>query len=497
MPGSGSPVACGTDISGTGFKTTFGYTLATHTITVTQGVQQRTFQTDWLGRPMSVTEPESGTTTYSYAYNSTGLQVTRNRPKANQTYSSVPTTTTTQYDSLGRVVSISYNDGTPTKSFTYDATVSWSSPIQANLKGRLSTAAVSNGITIYSYDAMGRVTALGECVPSNCGSSNYTLSYTYDLSGNLLTSTDGAGVTSTYTVSPANEVLSLTSSRNDSTDPANLVSNVLNGPNGPNGYLLGNGLSGGYSYDSLGRSNGGWVRQGGNPLSCPSIGKGYIFSNSWKGDHLTKSFDSVLGQTSTYGYDEFDRLTSRTVTKGTVQNFSWVYDRWGNRAQQNVTAGTGPAPQFSFNTATNQITGYSYDAAGNMTNDGSHSYTYDAEGNITAVDGGTTAQYVYDALNHRVRTLVGSATTDFLFNAAGQRVSEWNGTTHAQLKGHYYLGGKPVAFYASGATHFQHQDWLGTERMRTTYNGTVEGTFTSLPFGDAQNTTSGTDGERR
>ena len=32
--------------------------------------------------------------------------------------------------------------------------------------------------------------------------------------------------------------------------------------------------------------------------------------------------------------------------------------------------------------------------------------------------------------------------------------------------------------------HFQHQDWLGTERLRTTYNGGVEGTFSSLPFGD-------------
>jgi RHS repeat-associated protein len=43
-----------------------------------------------------------------------------------------------------------------------------------------------------------------------------------------------------------------------------------------------------------------------------------------------------------------------------------------------------------------------------------------------------------------------------------------------------------LALYASNATHFQHQDWLGTERMRTTYNGSVEGSYTSLPFGDGQ-----------
>ena len=128
-----------------------------------------------------------------------------------------------------------------------------------------------------------------------------------------------------------------------------------------------------------------------------------------------------------------------------------------------------------------------------MTADSYHTYTFDAEGNLTAVDGGTTAQYVYDALNHRVRTVVGSALTDFVFNANGQRVSVWSGSTHAELRGQYYWGGKPLAFYTGGATYFQHQDWLGTERTRTTYNGGVEATFTSLAYGDAQTTASGTD----
>jgi RHS repeat-associated protein len=87
------------------------------------------------------------------------------------------------------------------------------------------------------------------------------------------------------------------------------------------------------------------------------------------------------------------------------------------------------------------------------------------------------------------------ATTEFVFNATGQRVSEWNGSTHAQLKGKYYWGSKPVAYYTAGtgaATHFEHQDWMGTERVRTTYNSannpvySVENTYTSQPFGDDQ-----------
>jgi len=90
---------------------------------------------------------------------------------------------------------------------------------------------------------------------------------------------------------------------------------------------------------------------------------------------------------------------------------------------------------------------------------------------------------------------VGSTTTEYVFNASGQRVSEWNGTTRAQLKGKYYWGGKPVAYYAGGSTHFEHQDWLGTERLRTSYNGGVEGSYISQPWGDGFSTLTGTDAD--
>jgi RHS repeat-associated protein len=506
MPSSGSPASCGTDITGTGFTTTYSYALATGTTIVTQGVQTRTFQNDWLGRPILTQEPESGKTTYSYAYNSTGLVVTRIRPRANQTSATVTTTTTTQYDKLDRPISITYADGTPTKTFAYDASAVWSDLTQVNTKGRLSIASVAGtGVasgSVFSYDQVGRTNYLDECLPSGCGNVAYNRlqHYVYDLAGNLITSTDGGGTTgatSNYTVSPANELLTMISSLNNATNPPSLVSNIQNGPNGPISYELGNGLSSVFGYDTLGRLSGGWICSGSTSPSCTGGTQSYDFSSTWKGVRLTNSSDSILSQTSTYGYDEFNRLTSRSVTAGTAQNFTYLYDRWGNRWQQNVVAGSGPNPQFSFNPATNQIntSGYAYDAAGNMTNDGSHTYTYDAEGNITQVGtGGSTAQYVYNALNQRVKTIVASATTEFVFNASGQRVSVWNGSTKTQLQGQYYWGAKPVAFYVPGiAAHFQHQDWLGSERMRTTYNGAVEGTYTSLPFGDAQTTTSGTD----
>jgi hypothetical protein len=182
MPGgSGTPGSCGTDITGfTGFTTGYTYSNANNTTTITQGTQTRVFTTDWMGRTTSVQEPEVGTlgnvgtTTYSYAYNATGLQVTRNRPTANQTTVTVLTTTTTQYDSIGRVVSVGYTDGTPTKSYAYDTSAGVSTGTgayftdltQVNLKGRLSKASVPNAMTAYSYDPVGRISYLDECLPS-------------------------------------------------------------------------------------------------------------------------------------------------------------------------------------------------------------------------------------------------------------------------------------------------------------------------------------------
>lgn len=186
----------------------------------------------------------------------------------------------------------------------------------------------------------------------------------------------------------------------------------------------------------------------------------------------------------------------RTTTSGVTQNYQYVYDRWGNRPQQNALNG-GLSPQFSFNTTTNQINsgGYAYDAAGNMTSDSFHNYTYDGEGEITQVDGGSTATYAYDALYHRVSFVVSGVTTDFVFNPAGQRTSTEDVTHGWEIEGQTYWGASPVVFAEASAAHFQHQDWLETERMRTTYNGGVEGTFGSLPFGDGFSTLSGNDND--
>ncbi len=225
----------------------------------------------------------------------------------------------------------------------------------------------------------------------------------------------------------------------------------------------------------------GWLQS----ISVGPSGGTYNLSMTYAPDGDVLAANDKANGNWTYTYDDFNRLI--TAGKAT-QAFSYVYDRFGNRWQQNVTLGTGPNPVYTFD-AKNRITGSSitYDAAGNVMNGGTHSYTYDAENRIITVDGGVTAQYTYEADGHRIRKVTSSSTLDYIFDLEGRAVSEVN-TSGTRTRGEIYLGGRHLASYAAGTTAFDHSDWLGTVRVSTGAAGSILNSFTSLPFGDALNT---------
>jgi YD repeat-containing protein len=114
--------------------------------------------------------------------------------------------------------------------------------------------------------------------------------------------------------------------------------------------------------------------------------------------------------------------------------------------------------------------GYSYDAAGNLLNDGSHTYFYDAENRVIQVDGtlgtwpnncsGATACYIYDALGRRVEKRASGNTTDYVYDVSGNVVSEFQGGSFS--KGYVSFNGALLAQYANGTTYFAHADHLGS-----------------------------------
>ncbi len=503
-PADKTPVNCGADITATGFLTQYVYDLSTHKATITQGAQTRIFQTDAAGRTTYVKEPESGITNYSYAYNSTGLDVTRTRPQANQTSPSVLTTTTTQYDALGRVLTVSYSDGTPLRYFAYDGNGLppgyW--PI-----GQMSVEAeFSNGVTIaqrnYTHDVMGRVFATDECMPDGCGNGTRETwrFYSYDLASNMTSETYtnvdadvSAQVSLNYGYNLAGQLVSVSGGQNNGVLSPSIYSVQAIGPSGSTLVQYGNGLYGITGYDAEDRTNLRKVCNGSTDSSynetCSGGSLYYWAILNTVGNQVKSMADSTVGEGSTENYDEFGRLSSQSYSYGWMNtSINYVYDRYGNRWQQNITQGSGPAPVRNFDTSTNHITssGYGYDAVGNIISDGFHSYSYDAENNLISIDGGATATFVYDALNERVKVSTSAGTQDYGYDLSGRRSTVWTPGSTTMNAVQYYAGASLVAYWtlSDGNIHFEHQDWLGTERMRTSATGAVDGSYSSLPYGD-------------
>ena len=304
---------------------------------------------------------------------------------------------------------------------------------------------------------------------------------------------DGGSGSINYGRSVAGEVTSVTNATytNAPYNPPNLVSNVVNGPDGPVTYTLGNGLNVFRGYDPLGRLGEIWVCSGAAPASANCSGGSTVYAvvSGQKGSQVQTELDTVLSQQFSYGYtDGLNRLTARTNTSGAPDSYTYSYDRYGNRVSQTPLNG-GYTFNPTINPANNHITtsGYLYDAAGNLTNDSVNAYTYDAEGNVTkVVSTGGTSQYVYDALNRRVHAQTPSATVDYIYDYAGRRISTWTSPTFASEAKIYWGAGQQLGFRAyDGTTYFDHQDVLGTERLRTNYSGGVGSTYSSLPWGDA------------
>lgn len=212
----------------------------------------------------------------------------------------------------------------------------------------------------------------------------------------------------------------------------------------------------------------------------------------------------------TYSYDQFNRLAGSNQNNGAAV-YSYVYDRFGNRWQQNgphafTATFTGNNPSNPANN--NRIDGYSYDAAGNLIAAGTHTYTYDAENRLIKVDGGNTSTYVYDGEGHRFSKTNSSSinsggdtpdptgTTEFVYDPQGHLVHTESPNGGTGWRGELFAGRRHLATYAGGNLVFAHADWLGTERNRDLPNSNApqypsNQNITSLPFGDWLDNTQG------
>jgi RHS repeat-associated protein len=504
------PTACkdasGTalDISATGFASNASYDVLGNTLTLKAGTtpQTRTFAYDALSRLTSEAYPESGTTSYVYDTVTAGALYSKTSPAPNQSSPCVGTTATCntltyQFDALHRLTEIFNSGGAGVVAYVYDqatAPTGWPSTTLANPKGRLSwsSTAATSWDTIYGYDTMGRVNTYGQCTPANCGLARQNIvTYSYNYAGEPLNGNNiyhnGTLVTWSNSYNNAGQLTDVTTNWLTGTSSGNFFSRALYNPLGSIASdLLGNGLQEAWSYTKDGAAS---TYSAGSTV--------YNWGAAWSGPQVTSSSDSINTNYS-YTYDDLARL--KTAGNGT-NNFSYGYDRWGNRWNQTVTLGSGPQPSYGFGTSstnTNRITsGVNYDAAGNMTYDGTYYYTYDLFNRAIAV--GTSsgasdiASYAYDSRGLRAQQNRAYGNQEYYFDLSGNILSTITSGTDAIVKSEAVVNGRRMATqaYSYNTTYFHHYDWVGSFRANTDLTGAISGTSVNLPFGDGLGFTGG------
>ena len=447
----------------------------------------RSFQYNSLSQLTSATNPESGTITYTYDANGNLLQ--KNSPAPNQTGSTTQTISYC-YDALSRVTGKAYSaqtctngllpSGTAAVSYTYDQ--------GTNGVGRLTSLTDQAGSGTYTYDVMGRIASEQRTIAGVSKS----MGYTYNRDGSVNTVTYPSSAVLAYTPSAAGRMLSVA-------DNGNGVNYVISATYAPPGDLTG--FVSGNSGSFAGITNSFSYNQRLQPINMSafspsqtvfSLGYDFHLGNGDNGNvwAITNNRDQARSQT--FAYDQLNRLTSaqnagtdctQSTANGKTKFWgnSYGYDAWGNLLSKSVTKCSAENLSVTA-TANNQLSGYSYDAAGNMTYDATANlnYSYDQENRITGAAGYT---YTYDDDGNRVEKSNGSTGTLYWYMTPGI-VAESDLAGNLQSE-YVFFDGARVARkdFPSNAVSYYFSDHLKTASVITDSQGNIKSESDYYPWG--------------
>ena len=461
-----------------GIATQYGYDALGRLTSVTDALSQVTrYSYDEVGNRITQTDANSHTT--SYQYDQRGRRTQRTLPVGQtETYTYDLSgnmvsktdfngkTTTYAYDSMNRLTSKTPDPSFNAPAVTYTYTHS----------GKRATMTDASGTTTYQYDGADR--------PQIFYKPAGTLSYTWDLAGNLTALSGGLGVTYSY-------------------DALNRLSTVHENNTGTTSYTYDNvgnlasmtypnGVVHTYTYDTRNRLTNLGVNNSSGPIES------YAYTLDAAG-HRT-SVTELSGRTVNYTYDNLYRLASETIANGSGgQNgtISYTYDPVGNRQQMTSTVPAIPAGMYNYD-ANDRLTPDVYDADGNTTNSGGLGYVYDFENHLIQ-QGGLTI--VYDGDGNRVQKTVAGVTTKYL-------VDDLNPTGYAQVTAEsspanlslgYVYGLEQIARYrtyynpsiTTEKIYYAH-DGHGSVRALTNATGGVTDTYDYDAFGNLIHSTGST-----
>ncbi len=508
LSSGGSP--CGQNTTASGYITSYAYSVpggGGSQLVTTQGAQSRTYVWDGLGRLISETNPESGTTQYFWdaapsaclspnGYPTPGDLGARKDNAGNYTCFG--------YDALHRLLGWSNTLDSNCGNLIYDVPQGTlpSGVTIANSAGRLVEAytnSACNGKTslvtdeYFSYSPRGEASDVYESTPHSGG--YYHTSASYWANGALQSLSGIPGyTTTTYGVDgegrPTSAQQGTTKLVCDST--CSSASTTYNAAGQVQTISIGNGSGDNdtYMYDlATGRMTS-------FTFTVGSPAKSFAGVLSWNANGslgqlaITDGFHSGGTQTCNYLYDDLRRIgtpsgsSSYSVDCGsTLWRQTFTYDQYGNLTK---TANPGISWQPGYNQSTNQYltpvncvtAGGSpcYDLNGNLLRDGSNSYTWNAYGRMTSISSGNSAAVcgtngvclTQDAFGRVVEENTSGTYTEILYSPMGKTAN----MSGASTVNYAYLplpGGATLYSFQPGGTarYFQHKDWLGSARLES------------------------------
>jgi RHS repeat-associated protein len=447
--------------------------------------QPRSYVYDSLGRPTSVTTPESGTMTNYYT------------DANNQSCANDPTlvcrvvdarniTKTLTYDGINRPLTVSYSDGTPGVTYAYDA-----GGAAAFALTHLTSITEGGNSQTFAYDNLARVKSVRQTIDAV----DYTTQYGYNLLGQLNQITYPSGRIVAQNYDGLGRMASIASG-----NTTYLSGLSYNAAGETLGLTMGNGVQGAFTYnDHLQLASLRYFKTG---LSPDPLNLSYDYTSTAQPNnngqiqaihYFTQPGAEDQTKSESFLYDAWFRLkAAQTIsvdvnTPGTW-SLTWAYDRLGNRKQQTLVGGNLPGgigqPNFTIDESTNKINGFAYDSSGNLTGDTAFTYTYDAANRMTqarqiASPNTTATSTFFGPL--RIKKTISSTTTTYIYSGATPIAEYANGSLS---KEYVYAGSTLLATIAGASTTYHHPDHL-SNRAETDVNGALIRSFGHFPYGES------------
>lgn len=411
-------------------------------------------------------EPETGSTVQTYdaannlAWRATGLALP-STTTCDTTSSAVTAATkvTFGYDTLNRLTSTTFGDGSPaiTRTYTPDG---------------LPQTLTSNGsVWTYSYNKR----RLNTRESLAYGGATYNIDHGYDANASRSSLTYPDGSTIAYAPNALGEV----------TRVGNYATAVTYHPNGAvASFLYGNGIQHTMTQNVRGLPE--WS------IDAGVLRDNYNYDQNANVMSILDWHEGVSNRENTY--DNLDRLT-KVVSAAQWGTASYTYDALDNLTSTNLVSGaTARATTHTYNTVTNRLTNIAssdptynlaldYDTRGNVTKRGAQAFVFDRGNRMSSASGKGT--YVYDGAGRRVSTVGADGVNRVTVYSQEGKLLFFRATSTPIAAGvkYIHLRNHVIADSSPAGTAYSHTDGLGSPVAITDGNRALVSRTRYEPYG--------------